>query len=178
MMKITAASYKGVNYCLRCGHKLVLKKDRENKLRPVCENCGWIYYKNPIPAAACVIFNEKKELVIIKRKFEPSAGAWALPSGYIEINNTPEETAVEEMKEETGLDGEVLQFLAYYPGYSPIYEQVLSFGFLMKIIGGKLQAGDDASDARFVKPTDLPEIAFAAHRHFIEQALEIMTGKK
>jgi len=176
-MEISEKSYKGINYCIRCGHKLVLKKDREQKLRPICENCGWTFYKNPVPAAACVIFNERQELVIIKRKFEPSPGEWALPSGYIEINNTPEETAVEEMREETGLEGKVIEFLGYFPGYSPIYEQVLSFGFLMKITGGRLLAGDDAAEARYVKLNELPKIAFAAHRYFIEQAKKIINVK-
>lgn len=173
MIKITKGTYKNVNYCIRCGKKLVIIKDSETKLRPVCPKCGWIYYKNPIPTVACVIFNEKNELLIIRRKVKPKAGEWALPSGYIEIYQTPIETAVEEMREETGLIGEVAKFLDFFSGYSPIYEKIISFGFLMKITGGKLQAGDDASEACFVPLDKLPEIAFDAHKHYINLAKKL-----
>lgn len=168
-MAITKDSYKNINHCLHCGGKMQVTNDRENKLRPRCTECGWTFYKNPIPAAACVILNEQNEIVVIKRKFEPNPGEWALPSGYIEIDQSPEQAAIDEMLEETGLIGEVVKFLDYKPNPSPIYEMVISFGFLMKVVGGKLQAGDDAVEARYVPLDQLPEICFASHRYFIEQ---------
>ncbi|MFA5498407.1 MAG: NUDIX domain-containing protein [Candidatus Cloacimonadia bacterium] len=168
-MSIREKSYYGINHCLRCGNKMQFHQDREGKLRKKCESCDWIYYKNPVPAVACVIINEDKELVVVKRLFEPCPGKWALPSGYIEIDQSPEEAAVSEMEEETGLIGRVKRFLGYYDGYSPIYEKVLSLGYLMEIVGGELKAGDDAEEAEFVKLTELPAIAFGAHKYFIKQ---------
>jgi ADP-ribose pyrophosphatase YjhB (NUDIX family) len=167
-MSISADSYEGINYCQQCGAKLELKDDHEQKLRPRCTECDFTYYKNPIPASAVVILNEDNEIVVIKRKFEPNAGGWALPSGYIEIDQNPEDCAVEEMWEETGLEGQVERFLGYYSDFSPIYEKVISFGFLMKVIGGELRAGDDAVEARYVALDDLPEICFRSHIRFIE----------
>ncbi len=167
-MHVTDKSYQSVNYCIRCGSSLTLEYDREDKLRPHCTSCGWIYYKNPVPAVACIILNSAADkIVVIKRKFEPNAGQWALPSGYIDINQHPEETAIAEMKEETGLDGEIKEYLGFYSGYSPIYEQIISHGFLMKIKGGELQAGDDAVDAYFAQLDKLPPIPFLAHKHYI-----------
>ncbi len=161
--------FKDVNFCLRCGHKLTVKEDRESKERPHCDNCGWIYYKNPIPAAACVVINNENQLLLVKRKFEPKANEWALPSGYIELWQSPQEAAVEELKEETGLIGEVHQFIDYYTGSSPIYLRIISFGYLMKINGGILQAGDDALEARFFSKEELPPIAFKSHKHFLNK---------
>jgi ADP-ribose pyrophosphatase YjhB (NUDIX family) len=172
MNKLNKENYKEVNYCLRCGAELKLILDKEEKLRPHCSKCGWVYYKNPVPAVACVVFNEQNDLLIIKRKFEPKAGEWALPSGYLEIYQHPREAAQEELLEETGLQGEVFAFLDYFDGFSPIYEKVLSLGFLMNITGGTLHAGDDAAEALFQPLTDLPQIAFQAHRYFIQLALE------
>ncbi len=174
MSNLTKETYKNVNYCLRCGAELSIQFDKEGKLRPRCENCGWVFYKNPVPAVACVVFNEKNELLIIKRKVEPQAGKWALPSGYLEIYQHPREAAAAELEEETGLQGKVELFLDYYNGFSPLYEKVLSLGFLLDIIGGKLQAGDDAAEAVFRPIDKLPEIAFKAHRYFIQLALEIL----
>jgi len=167
MKKLNSANYKDVNFCLRCGHKLELKTDHENKLRPHCPACNWVYYKNPIPAVAVVLFNENRELLLVKRGLQPKAGFWALPSGYMEINLTPEENALQELEEETGLKGKIMHCVGWFFGKSPIYERVLSIGFRMKAIGGKLQAGDDAVDVKFFPLNNLPVIAFDAHRDFI-----------
>lgn len=168
-MTISRESYQGVNYCLRCGNAMQAQTDGEDKLRMRCTKCGWTYYKNPIPAAACVIINEQKQLLVIKRKFAPNPGEWALPSGYIEIDQTPEAAAIAEMEEETGLIGEIEEFIDYRPNPSPLYEQVISFGFLMKIVGGELKAGDDAEVAKFVDLDKLPIICFASHRYYIDK---------
>jgi len=159
--------YKNINNCIRCGNTLVLQKDREGKTRPHCKICGWIYYKNAVPAVACLVLNEFNEVLLVKRMFEPQAGRWALPSGYIEIWQTPEEAAVDELLEETGLIGEIDSFIGYYYGYSPFYERVLSLGYKMNIKGGELKAGDDALEACFFKQEEMPEIAFWSHQDFL-----------
>jgi len=159
--------YKNINHCVRCGNELKLYEDRENKVRPQCEKCGWIYYKNPVPAVACLVLNEHDEVLLVKRMYEPQSGLWALPSGYMEIWQTPEEAAIEELLEETGLVGEIEKFIGYYCGYSPFYERVLSLGFKMKIKGGILQAGDDALEARFFPQKEMPMIAFWSHQDFL-----------
>lgn len=160
--------YQNANFCQSCGEKLEIRTDREGKLRAICPSCGFILYKNPIPAVAILVINDHNEILLVKRLFEPRAGMWALPSGYIEINMSPEENAIAEMKEETGLDGQVDYCIDWYYGYSPIYLRTLSIGFKMNIIGGKLQAGDDAEEARFFPLDKLPPLAFEAHKHFIK----------
>ncbi len=156
-----------VKFCLRCGARLESRADREGKTRAICPACGWVFYKNPIPAVAVVVLNPQNELLLVKRLFEPNPGEWALPSGYMEINLSPEENAIEEMREETGLEGGIGHFIGWYYGHSPIYERVLSLGFRMRIKGGNLQAGDDAAEAKFYPLDSLPPVCFAAHRHFI-----------
>jgi len=171
-MSINEETYNGINYCLNCGYRLVLTEDHENKIRPHCKKCGWKFYKNPIPASACVIINNSNEILIIKRKFEPAAGKWALPSGYIEIYQSPAEAAVTEMMEETGLKGQVIDFLGYYSDFSPVYEKVISFGFLLKVIGGELQAGDDAAEACYVPLDKAQDLAFPSHNSFVNKIKE------
>ncbi len=172
-MKIEESLYKGVNFCLSCGTKLEIKKDRERKLRPICPKCGWTMYLNPIPAAVCLISNSKQEICIIKRKFAPKAGFWALPSGYIEINQTPAEAAVDEMKEETNLSGEAGEYLGYFVGPSPIYHRIFSFCFVMENLTGNPKAGDDAEDIQFVSlDSDFDFIPFSSHRYFLQKYKE------
>jgi len=155
-------------YCLSCGGKLSEKPDENNKIRRYCPACGWTYYVNPIPASACVVLGDDHELLLIKRKNEPNPGSWALPSGYVEINESSTECAVHELKEETGLIGEVAESLGYFFQNSSIYKRVITFGFLMKVTNGFLQPGDDALDARYFPIYELPEIPFSSHNKFIE----------
>ncbi len=171
-MELTEKNYRGIKYCIKCGSDLDIRNDREGKLRPHCDSCGWIYYRNPVPAAACIVFKDD-QLLIIKRKFEPKAGEWALPSGYIELYDTPAETAVTELEEETGLIGESDISLGHYAGNSPLYDRIISFGYIMKVTGGKLQAGDDAAEACYVNINEIPELAFDSHEYFVEEALKI-----
>jgi len=150
-------------FCLSCGSKLSRKTDQNNVQRIFCPSCGWSYYANPIPVSACVVLNERNELLLIKRKNEPNPGAWALPSGYVEIDETAEECAVHELLEETGLIGEVDEFLGFFFQSSPLYKRVITFGFLMKIAGGELKPGDDALDGRYYSLDNLPDIPFSSH---------------
>ena len=169
LMETNANSYANANFCLSCGARLDLASDREGKLRPVCPACGWTYYKNPVPAVAMLVLNDRGELLLVKRIFEPNPGEWALPSGYMEIYLSPEENASAELREETGLEGKIGHFIGWHFGYSPVVEKVLSLCFRMDITGGTLQAGDDAAEARFFPLDALPPIAFESHRQFVHQ---------
>ena len=170
-MSILDTRYKDINYCVRCGSKLAMAQDREGKTRPHCSSCGWIFYKNPIPVVCCLIINDKDEIVIIKRKFPPAAGSWALPSGYMEIDQTPETAAIAEMKEETNLDGEPIRCVGYRMSPNPFYEKVLSIGFSMRIVGGELQAGDDAAEAKYVPLAMVGKLPFESQNFFLEEEL-------
>ena len=165
--------YENVRYCLRCGSPLNIQHDREGKLRPQCPACGWIYYLNPVPAVAIVVINERNELLLIKRRFDPKAGMWALPSGYMEINMSPEENAIAELQEETGLEGEIDHCIGWHYGHSPIYHKILSIGFRMQATGGVLCAGDDAMEAEFYPIDKVPPIAFQSHRKFISIEMKL-----
>ncbi len=54
-------------FCPKCGEKLIAQK--ENFLR--CEKCGFHFYINPLPCNAVIIENEKGEIMLVKRKFDP-----------------------------------------------------------------------------------------------------------
>lgn len=177
-MTLIEERYKDINYCVKCGHKLTIETDREGKIRPTCPSCGWIFYKNPVPVVCCLIINDKDEIVLIKRKFEPSAGKWAFPSGYMEIDQTPESAAIAEMKEETNLDGEVVYLLGHKMSPNPFYEKVVSFGFLMKVVGSELKAGDDAEEAKWVSLSEIAELPFISQNYYLNIELERRKEKK
>ena len=80
---------KELTYCPVCGHKLV-EREEAGRIRQVCENCGYVHYVNPVPAVGIVIEMDGG-VVLIQRKHPPHEGRWALPSGYIEADESAEE---------------------------------------------------------------------------------------
>ena len=158
-------------YCEYCGN-LTEKINKENRLRRYCPECDIIFYVNPVPAIAVVIFDDEKNVLLVKRNVEPGFGKWSLPGGYIELGEKPEETAIREVKEETSLKIDRPELINVYNQESPIYDYVMLVGYYTSKYFGKLFAGDDASDARFFSTDKLPEIAFWSHKRLIEEICE------
>jgi ADP-ribose pyrophosphatase YjhB (NUDIX family) len=142
-------------------------KIHNGKARPCCADCGYIQYLNPAPAAAVVIRRQGR-ICLVKRKYAPRSGMWTMPAGFMEYDEQIEETAVREVKEETGLDVRLTGLFAVHTGILPPDRPILLVVFLGEEVGGQLQAGDDAAEVGFFPLDDLPgEIAFATHRRVL-----------
>ena len=153
-------------YCHFCGKQLT-EKLLEGNVRLFCERCSVPIYENPIPATCLVVINSMEKVLLVKRSAEPKKGFWCLPGGFIELGETPEEAALRELKEETGLSGRIDMLLGATSNHSLQYDTVLMVGYLVESYSGALKAGDDASDAAYFYPDELPEIAFKSHMRFI-----------
>jgi len=128
-----------------------------------------VFYQNPTPAVA-VILLKADQVLLVKRKYEPKAGDWSLPAGFLEYDETVEETARREAKEETGLDIALDGIFGVYSGFEDPRAQVLLVVYRGTIVGGELKAGDDAEEARFFALKELPgNIAFLTHRQVLNQ---------
>lgn len=157
-------------FCPVCGNRLNRKKE-EGRERFFCPVCLWIHYENPLPSAAALVQNEKSEILMVKRGVEPGLGKWALPSGFIEIDETPEEACLRELKEETGLDGKIIKLMGVYSQESSLYKNVLIIGY--KVEGeGKIMPGSDSQEVRYFPLHSLPEIPFSSHVEMIEEEVE------
>ena len=155
-------------YCPFCGTPLE-NKIVEGKEHLYCPNCDMIIWENPVPVVACVVLNEKGEILLVKRGVPPAKGMWALPSGFMEIGEQPDETAKRELEEETGLIGEVEEIIGIYGQSSLKYRWIISIGYKLRVVGGELRAGDDAEEAKFFSLENLPEIPFSTHIKMIEK---------
>lgn len=115
---------------------------RENPERPV------------IGVGAVVIQDD--EVLLIRRGKPPKKGEWSLPGGAQELGEPIQQALRREVKEETGLDVEVLDFLGIIDLIDHTSDDTVRYhytliDYLASPVGGVLCAGSDASDARFFK---------------------------
>jgi ADP-ribose pyrophosphatase YjhB (NUDIX family) len=76
--------------------------DGKNRLN--CGNCGFTFWNNPKPVVSILIFNEKREVLMIRRADKVLRGYWCLPGGHMYYEESPQEALKREVKEETNLD--------------------------------------------------------------------------
>lgn len=162
---------KTYQYCPFCARKLT----KNNQRYQAC-SCGFIDYQNAKPTATTLILNDKNELLLGKRVFEPFKGMWGVIGGFLNKDEDPITGARREAKEETGLDIEVKDFITIITGkyQSPKLGLFYTFNvyYSARIKGGKMKADDDVAELRFFPLNKLPKIAFAndqkAVKYFIK----------
>lgn len=155
-------------FCPQCGTGLVLKPEGD-RLRHTCPACSFIYYLNPVVAAAALV-EEQGRVVLVKRGVAPRAGYWCLPAGYVEADETAEEAAIRETREEAGLDIAVDDLLGVYSFGGGDFPRGVLIVYSSQRISGAPRPGDDAVEAAFFAPDELPpdaEIAFWTHREVL-----------
>ena len=140
----------------------------EGRKRQVCSECNWINFLNPKPVVSCIVTNSKNELLLIKRGIPPHKGAWALPGGFQEVDESLEAAGERELYEETGLKGKALRHLGAYMQNSTTYGQVIMIGIEYKMLTKKIKPGDDAVDAKFFPKKDIPEIPFKSQKRILK----------
>lgn len=141
-------------------------------------------YEYPRPALTvdCVVFGfdgEGLQVLLILRGIEPHRGAWALPGGFVRMDEDLEAAARRELREETGLEGVFLEQLYTFgePGRDP-RGRVVSVAWYALVRPDRHPArGDtDASDAGWFDAERVPDLAFD-HAGMVAAARERLRGK-
>ena len=142
-----------LNYCCQCGSKL--KKcipNGEELERHVCEHCEVIHYENPKILVGSIVHHDKK-ILLCKRAIEPRIGYWTLPSGYMENDETVEEAAIRETREEANVQVEKLHLYALFccPNINQVY-----FIFHGNAKSNYTDTSIESSEVRYFKETEIP----------------------
>ncbi len=130
----------------------------------------------------CVVFgldDEELKVMLIQRGLAPFEGKWALPGGFVHVDETLEEAARRELEEETGLHKVFLEQLYTFGAVDrDPRERVVSVAYyaLVKLSDHKVQAATDARDAAWFGVHDVPSLAFD-HADILQMALERLRGK-
>ena len=133
------------------------------RLRRACTACDFIHFTDPKVGVGVLVMKDNK-LLLVKRIMAPEIGKWSIPAGYLDAGEEPRETAVREVLEETNLTVEIGDLVDIYHNREVTTQGGASIFILYraKLLGGELQAGDDAVAAKFFGPDELPELAFTS----------------
>jgi 8-oxo-dGTP diphosphatase len=155
-------------HCPFCGTPLLLQV-KGGVHRPVCPNCGFVQFRNPVPGVVVVI-EKDKHVLLGKRRGGFGRGKWGLPQGHIEFNEDFLTAAIREVKEETGLDVEIRSILNVVSNFLSPGLHTLAIILLAGVIAGETKAGDDLENLEWIPLSGpLPEMAFEADEWIIER---------
>ena len=124
-------------------------------------------YPRPMVTVDVVTFTvreERLQVLLVQRRNPPFAGRWALPGGFVGMDESLEEAALRELAEETGVAQAYLEQLYTYgaPDRDP-RGRVITVAYFALIPAGtpiRPEGGDDAAQARWFATADLPPLAF------------------
>ncbi len=140
-------------------------------------------YPKPAVTVDCVIFGYAKnslQVLLISRGVEPFKNTWALPGGFIKMDETLNEAAARELEEETGLKHVYMEQLYTFGAVNrDPRERVVSVAYFALINLDKahpIKGGTDAKEARWFDINEVPKLAFD-HRQILDKAIERLKTK-
>lgn len=116
------------------------------------------------------------DVVLIRRKNPPYQGSWAIPGGFVEMDETVDTAAVREIKEEAGVDVENLKLLGIYsnPTRDPRGRTISgAYYTIVKKTDVVLKSGSDAAEAKWHTLNNPPELAFD-HQLLLDDLAKIL----
>ena len=156
-----------IKYCPRCGTAVTLQ-ELFGKRRPVCPQCGWIHFEDPKVAAA-VLVEQDGRVLLVRRNNEPYRGLWTLPAGFVDAGEDPGRAAERECLEETGLTVRVKRVLDVIAGKEHERGADFVIVYQAEILSGTISPNDDADAVDWFSRSKLPPIAFQATKVVLDQ---------
>lgn len=159
-------------YCPKCAGNF--KHKGGNWLQ--CSQCDYNFFVNAAPTAGVFIFNDKGEVLLAKRKFDPYKGTWQVPGGFMHPNETAEEALHREIDEELGVKVQLGKFVSTIPDtyiYGGVALPFLGIYYTATVSEGEIKPKDDVEEVRFVNLEEARklDITYPALRLQIEDIL-------
>jgi 8-oxo-dGTP diphosphatase len=161
-------------HCPRCGAAVEPADGRAE-----CGACGYVVYANPAPAACAICFDDAGRLLLTRRAWEPYAGMWDLPGGFLHEDEHPLDALRRELAEETGLEVEPVEWFGAFMvpyGDGPGTRIVLNLVWESRVVGGVERAADDVSELRWFARDELPPLNEVAMSETLAAWLERSAG--
>jgi ADP-ribose pyrophosphatase YjhB (NUDIX family) len=148
-------------FCPRCASAVTHEQGRVE-----CESCGYVHYANPVPAVSALVIDDERRILLARRAYEPDAGLWDTPGGFLDAGEEPVAALRRELLEEAGLTIDIGDFVGMFTdryGDGPSAAEILNLVWEVRISGGEPTAADDVSELRWFACDALPgesELAF------------------
>ncbi len=101
-----------LKYCPSCGKEAFVFDGNRSFL---CSHCNFHFFINSATAVAAIIMNEKGEVLLTQRAFDPCKGLWDLPGGFVDPGEDAETALMREITEELNLEVEKMEYLFSSP---------------------------------------------------------------
>ncbi len=167
---------KVIKYCPKCGSVDFNFKSDNSFL---CVNCDFHLYINASAAVAALIVNEKGEILLTRRAFDPDKGSLDLPGGFVDVMETAEHALRRELKEELNLNVDKMEYFMSFPNeyiFGGLSVFTIDLGYICKINSfNRIDAKDDISAYEFYQPDKVPfeEIGSVSMKEMIKEFVKI-----
>ncbi len=151
-------------FCPSCTTRL-RRKLLDGQKRLSCPQCSFVFWNNPKPVVS-ILVTKQGRILLLQRAQRPLKGFWCLPGGFININETPKQAAMREVREEAGGKVTITSLIGIYRiNNDPrgIHLDIIYAGLLK----GSITLSDEHVAFRFFPPERLPRKIAYKHREAI-----------
>ncbi len=159
-----------MKFCPTCGATLAPREvDGKTRLACTAPSCPFVFWDNPTPVVAAIVELDGSVLLVRNRSWPEKM--FGLVTGFLEKGETPDDAVLREVKEELGLDGELMGFVGYY-SFTAMNQLILAFH--VKASGTPV-LGEELVEVRSVSPEKLKPWPFGTG-HAVKDWLEKRQG--
>jgi len=159
------------NNCSGCGAKIAISGEREEAFQN-CPVCGAPIYLIPPPLAACILLNERREVLLTKRSEPEGETAWSLPMGFAQVGEAVTEAATRIMKETAGLECGILRLIDADAATLGRRTDLTAVTFEMERAVGSEQAGAGVERLGYFPHSRHPDLICAANERALQLCAE------
>jgi ADP-ribose pyrophosphatase YjhB (NUDIX family) len=143
-------------FCPDCGAPLPPNDVAPERLvSQTCSACGAVHYRNAKPCAGALVVRDGRVL-LGRRAVEPARDDWDIPGGFLNPWELPADAAAREVREETGLEVQLLELLSVEMDTYAGRDYTLNLYYLAEPVGGVEAPADDLAELRWFAPDEIP----------------------
>lgn len=147
-----------MKFCPLCASPLQLRQIDQRERLACSANCGFVHWNNPTPVTTALVRYQGG--ILLSRNAGWPDGVFSMMSGFIEQDETPEQTVVREAAEELGLRVDDLQLIGHYP-FEKFNQLVIAYAIEAS---GELRLNEEIAEVRLVSREELANYDFGRLR--------------